>query len=672
MHDARKSPQRTGTSSLAPGSELALRLLSVLDALEDAVFVADTEGRLLFFNRAAREIYGSSLDERIGKEWKPRDVYLPDRVTPFPDDQDPPLLRAVRGETVSNVELFVRGETPEQGHDVRVSARPLLDDAGRILGAITVLRDVTLSQQRSKSLELTRRTLTSIMQSSADAIIGTDLQGVVMSWSPGAQRIFGYTEEEMLGRSMNVLAVPGQADDPLQIIKQLASGGAVDQYETLRRHKDGRTISVAITVLPLRDARGNIEGVLGITRDISETKRLIHSEQIARAETLAERRFRQLLEAAPDAILEVDSEGKIVLLNETAERMFGYSREELLGLRVETLVPAAMRGAHVEHRRSYTSQPLMRPMGIGLELKAQRKDGSLFPVEISLSPNRVKEGPRVIALVRDISARKEAEDRLRAIQEEHTAELAAKNLQLEARNRDVEKANRLKSEFLASMSHELRTPLHTVIGFSELLTEELEGPLTPKQKRFLGHILQDSRHLLELINEILDLSKIEAGRLELQLGAIDFAACLGEVLAGIQQQAAAKNIRLENRSTFQGNIFADRLRVKEILYNLLSNAVKFTPNDGLVWVESAVRGKWLSTTVGDTGIGISPEEHASIFEKFYQVGSTTKGTREGTGLGLPITSKLVELHGGVIQVESRPGEGSRFSFTLPLAGLQET
>jgi signal transduction histidine kinase len=222
------------------------------------------------------------------------------------------------------------------------------------------------------------------------------------------------------------------------------------------------------------------------------------------------------------------------------------------------------------------------------------------------------------------------------------------------------------------MSHELRTPLHTVIGFSELLTEELEGPLTPKQKRFLGHILQDSRHLLELINEILDLSKIEAGRLELQLGAIDFAACLGEVLAGIQQQAAAKNIRLENRSTFQGNIFADRLRVKEILYNLLSNAVKFTPNDGLVWVESAVRGKWLSTTVGDTGIGISPEEHASIFEKFYQVGSTTKGTREGTGLGLPITSKLVELHGGVIQVESRPGEGSRFSFTLPLAGLQET
>jgi PAS domain S-box-containing protein len=672
MHDARKKHKTAQVNSLATGSEFTTRLFSVLDALEDAVFAADSEGRLVFFNRAVREIYGDSLDQCIGEEWKPRNVYLPDRVTPFPD-QESPLRRAARGETVSNVELFIRGETAGQGHDVRVSARPVLDESGRILGTIIVLRDVTASKQRSQSLDSTRRTLTSIIQSSADAIIGTDLDGVVTNWSPGAEHIFGYRAEEMLGKSIALLAVPGHTDEPLQVIKRLVAGSAVEQHETIRRHKDGSAVPVSITVLPLRDAHGDIEGALGIARDISETKRLIQSEQIARAETLAERRFRQLLEAAPDAILEVDSDGKIVLLNETAEKIFGYSREELLGLNVETLVPASMRGSHAEHRRSYTSQPLMRPMGIGLELKAQRKDGSLFPVEISLSPNRVEEGLRVIALIRDISARKDAEDRLRAIQAEHTAELAAKNLQLEARNRDVEKANRLKSEFLASMSHELRTPLHTVIGFSELLTEELEGPLTPKQKRFVGHILQDSRHLLELINEILDLSKIEAGRLELQLGPFGFASCLGEVLTGIQQQAAAKNIRLENRNAFQGNIFADRLRVKEILYNLLSNAVKFTPNGGLVWVESATQGnKWLLTTVGDTGIGISPEEHESIFEKFYQVGSTTKGTREGTGLGLPITSKLVELHGGTIQVESQPGQGSRFSFTLPLAGLQDT
>lgn len=388
----------------------------------------------------------------------------------------------------------------------------------------------------------------------------------------------------------------------------------------------------------------------------------------ATSAAFAESRFRKLLEAAPDAILEVDAHGRIVLLNDAAEKLFGYSREELMGLNVDALVPSAMRGPHHQHRGSYTAHPQTRPMGTGLELHAQRKDGSLIPVEISLSPNRVDDELRVIAVVRDISPRKEIEGRLKAIQERYNSELAAKNQQLEARNRDVEKANRLKSEFLASMSHELRTPLHTIIGFSELLNEELEGPLTPKQKRFIGHILQDSRHLLELINEILDLSKIESGRLELQVGSFEFPGCLEEVLGGIQPQAAAKQIRLENRNAFREVLSADRLRVKEILYNLLSNAVKFTPEGGLVWVESAVQDLFLRVTVGDTGIGIVPEEQELVFEKFYQVGSTTQGTREGTGLGLPITRKLVELHGGRMSLRSKPGEGTQFTFTLPLSG----
>lgn len=385
-----------------------------------------------------------------------------------------------------------------------------------------------------------------------------------------------------------------------------------------------------------------------------------------------ESRFRKLLEAAPDAILEVNSEGRIVLLNQTAEKMFGYTREELMGLHVDELVPSVMRGHHHQHRNSYTAHPQTRPMGTGLELKAQRKDGSLLPVEISLSPNRVGDEMRVIAVVRDITPRKQIEDRLKSIQEQYTSELAGKNQLLEARNRDVEKANRLKSEFLASMSHELRTPLHTIIGFSELLSEEVEGALTPKQKRFVGHILQDSRHLLELINEILDLSKIESGKLELQLSSFPFPACLDEVVGGILPQALAKQIRLQNQNTFQATLYADRLRVKEILYNLLSNAVKFTPEGGLVWVESAVHGNTLHITVGDTGIGIPPEEQHAVFEKFYQVGSTTKGTREGTGLGLPITRKLAELHGGSVTVESTPGQGSRFTLVIPVSGADNS
>jgi PAS domain S-box-containing protein len=386
----------------------------------------------------------------------------------------------------------------------------------------------------------------------------------------------------------------------------------------------------------------------------------------AQQESSLESRFRKLLEAAPDAILEVNADGRITLLNETAERIFGYSRGELMGMNVDHLVPAAMRGGHAQHRAAYAKRPNTRPMGTGLELQGQRKDGSLFPVEISLSPNWIEGSLHVIASVRDITERKAVEDRIRLLREQYTAELTIKNEQLEVRNREVERANRQKNEFLASMSHELRTPLHTIIGFSELLTEQLEGPLGDKQQRFVGHILQDARHLLELINEVLDISKIESGKLELKRESFDFSQCVEEVLAGIRHQAATKNITLENKNHFHDSLHADRLRMKEILYNLLSNAVKFTPEGGRVWVEGFSEGGTLHVSVSDTGIGIPEEEHPSIFEKFYQVGDTTGGVREGTGLGLPITKHLVELHGGSINVESRPGQGSSFHLTFPL------
>ena len=386
----------------------------------------------------------------------------------------------------------------------------------------------------------------------------------------------------------------------------------------------------------------------------------------AAQESSFESRFRKLLEAAPDAILEVNPEGKIMLLNEAAERMFGYSRGELMGLNVEILVPAAMRGGHSKHRASYASHPKTRPMGTGLELQGQRKDESLFPVEISLSPNWIDSSLHVIASVRDITERKLVEDRIRVLREQYTAELTAKNEQLEARSQEAEKANRLKNEFLASMSHELRTPLHTIIGFSELLTEQLEGTLNEKQQRFVGHILQDARHLLELINEILDISKIESGRIELKSEEFDFGHCIDEVLAGIRQHAVAKNIRLENRNSFKANLYADRVRIKEIFYNLLNNAVKFTPEGGKVWIESTADERSLEVLVCDTGIGIPENEGSAIFDKFYQVENATGQGHEGTGLGLAITKHLVELNQGSISVESRLGQGSKFKVTFPL------
>lgn len=376
-------------------------------------------------------------------------------------------------------------------------------------------------------------------------------------------------------------------------------------------------------------------------------------------------RFQELLEAAPDAIIEVDQQGRIVLLNRVTEQMFGYARPELLNQPVEILVPSEVRSGHHAHRSGYWNHPTTRPMGGGLKLEGQRKDGSRFPVEISLSPVRYEVGFRVLAIVRDVTERKLAEEQLRAVQTAYTEELAAKNRELEERNNLIERADRLKSEFLSGMSHELRTPLHTITGFAELLQEELEGPLNDKQKRFVQHILRDSQHLLALINDVLDLSKIEAGRLELHQEVFALPEALEDTVASVRPRADTKSIRIEIAAPEALDVYADRLRVKQILYNLLSNAVKFTPDGGGVSVEVRVQENFVLVSVQDTGIGIPTSEHESVFDKFYQVGQRQAGGHEGTGLGLAITRRLVEQHGGSIRLESEPGKGARFTFTIP-------
>lgn len=269
--------------------------------------------------------------------------------------------------------------------------------------------------------------------------------------------------------------------------------------------------------------------------------------------------------------------------------------------------------------------------------------------------------------------RKRAEEEVKKLNEdlerriaERTEQVAEANTQLELRNEELARASRMKSDFLAGMSHELRTPLNAITGFSDLLAEESAGPLNDKQRRFVGHIQKGSQHLLKLINEVLDLSKIEAGRVELNYEHFPVVGALGEVLSTTAPLASAKGIEVENRIDSDLLVCADRVRLKQILYNLLSNAVKFTPERGRVWLEARIEGDFLRISVCDTGIGIAPSDREAIFEEFHQVGTTTKGVKEGTGLGLAITKRLVERHGGEIHVESEPGQGSQVTFTLPL------
>lgn len=397
-----------------------------------------------------------------------------------------------------------------------------------------------------------------------------------------------------------------------------------------------------------------------MTRDIES--------QSAVSLPIADNRYRRLLEAAPDGIVEVDGSGRIVLVNSQAEKLFGYRREELLGKSVELLMPQRFRERHPSHRAGYCAHSVVRPMGSGLDLRALRADGTEFAVDINLSPFQGETGPGVICVIRDVTDRKAVEEQIKMLNqslEQRTRDLAVTNTELEIRNREVEKANRLKSNFLATMSHELRTPLNSIIGFSDLLAEQTAGRLTQKQERFVGHVKESSRHLLALINDILDLSKIEAGRLELKYENFPMRVAADEVLSTVRPLAAAKRIELGTELSADLALCADRVRLKQVLYNLLSNAIKFTPQEGRVRLVARSAVSLVNVSVIDTGIGIPREEQESIFEPFHQLPASAQGVREGTGLGLSITKLLVEQHGGRIWVESELNKGSQFNFTIP-------
>jgi len=514
--------------------------------------------------------------------------------------------------------------------------------------------------------------LAAIVEWSDDAIVGESLSGIITSWNAGARRIFGYEAGEAIGEPISFLAWPGEEGQIESLLEKLRRGERVDHFEVARKHKSGRKIFVSLSLSPIIDANGTIIGIAKIARDITDRKRaeeelaanklslrtLTEQEAHARAEALAERKFRELIENAPDAILQVDSSGAIVIANRTAETMFGYGREELVGKEVDLLVPEANRSGHAQHRKAFAAPGMSRSMGPGLDLFARRKDGSKFPVEISLSTVKTEDGVAITSVIRDVTERKQAEQRVRTLQEGYMNEL-------EMRQKEAERLNQLKSDFIASVSHELRTPLHTIIGFAELLAEDAQGPLNEKQKKFLRHIHADSEHLLGLINDVLDLSRIEAGALNLHSESVPLQAIVSQTMSAIRPYADSRAVSLRQGDRLDLRVVADPMRLRQILTNLLNNGVKFSEAKGEVFVDAVIDEGFVKITVSDTGLGIPPKECIRIFDKFHQVDVAPVEVREGTGLGLAICKQLVEMQGGKIWVESEPKKGSRFHFTLP-------
>ena len=503
-----------------------------------------------------------------------------------------------------------------------------------------VARDITALKHAQEALRQSEERYHRLFDSNPHPVWVYDSKTLaILDVNHSAVRNYGFSREEFLSLTIKDIRPPEEIP---ALVESAAKAPPDTEFSGVWKHrkKDGTLIDVEITSHPLaysgRDAR------LVVATDITTRKKAEEALQ------QSEKRTRLVIETAYDSFISMNAEGLITEWNHQAELAFGWSCEEAVGkLLADLIIPTQYREAHsrgLRHFRATGEGPVLNKR---IELTAQRRDGHEFPVEMTISPVRLGQTHIFNAFVHDITDRKRAEEAL-----VHAKEGA-------------ERASKFKDQFLSTMSHELRTPLNAILGFSELLTDKRYGEMNERQSRYVNHIHSSGRHLLKLISDILDLSKIEAGRMEIVREDVAVDLIFNEVLSALQPLAAKKSHSLTHNVESNLYVRADPTRFKQILMNLIGNAIKFTPEGGRVELTARSMDGQVRVEVRDNGPGIPPEDQQRIFEAFYRRAESGKAV-EGTGLGLAITERLVHMHGSQLGIDSQLGQGTCFHFSFPL------